>query len=176
MTWDRFTYYFGELDEGVKADYTAWLKSRALMEPLQMRNSLRRPDGSLDEMEFRYAKERVQDNITSLQYDWGGPLSAKSLASQPGMVKLLHLLSQGGIEEGTPQSQPVCMEEIEALVFAKHQAAIEACRNTEIDPDEANEVSVLLKQIMEDAIPKGRAQALKKIREARARRAQKDNS
>lgn len=157
IKWDGHEYQFGQLTEGVKADYTAWIKSRALAEPYEMRADLRRADNTLDEIAFQEAKARVQNNITSMQYDWGGPLSVASLATMGGQIKLLHLLHLASGDK-----QEASIEEIEALLFAKNQETNDAGVVAE-----EGEVASLLKQIMADSVPKSRAAALAKITAAK---------
>jgi hypothetical protein len=138
--WDGYEYKFGALNEGVKADYTAWLKSYAIRCLYDLKPQLVDDAGKPDALKWKTAHDRVWDMLTAMQYEWGGSVSASSLQGVPGLVKVAELLMK---EAGVTPLPPLW--EIEAFVQAKSE-----------------EFSAMLELLMEDSAPKSRAAVLAK--------------
>lgn len=134
MVWDGHEYKLGPLTEGVIADYTAWLKSKALSDCFALKPHM--PD---KEWQAYYAA--VKADMNSLYFDWMGHVSLQSVAGIPGMAKLAQLCIRG--EDGPEHPT----RELEMLALAKH-----------------DEFKGFIDRLMEEAAPKSRAAALKRIK------------
>jgi len=148
IDWDGESYPFAPLQEGCKADYVAWLKSKALDDLGRAQALLVLADGKPDSLAQATQRAFVWDQIFARKMDWNGSVCLQSLREFPGMVALARMLmKQAG--------RDVDDEETSALLLAKNA-----------------EFKNLVALFVEEATPKSRAAFLAKRAEKKKQRTQ----
>ncbi len=168
LFWDDYEYQFAPLTDRVKGYFASWIKSRAQASPHEEAANMTKADGSTDLQRIADTRALITNNVTTLQYDWGGSLCSASLNGLPGQSKLLQLafLAHPMNAKAMAGLQPLDQEkykrrilkEMEGLVMVKTREAI--AKNI---PTEQSEIGLFLGKMMEDSFPKSREVFLKSL-------------
>lgn len=101
LYWDEFPYFLSPLVDGIKAKYTAWLKSQAVKDLYESGAS------EID-------RGTIFSMMVTRGFDWGSKFSLASLQDVPGMARMVALL----IEEAGGTLLP---NEAQALIEATEE-------------------------------------------------------